>query len=59
MSGFTILSNLNFKTIPPALPIICYKYNNITIRPAENFEIKLPNNIKIYADKKTAQAITC
>lgn len=59
MSGFITSSNLNSKTILPALPIICYKYNNITIRPAESFEIKLPNNIKIYIDKKTVQAITC
>lgn len=36
------------------LPLLFYKYNSITIPLADiSLKIKLPNNIKIYADKKT------
>lgn len=44
---------------PISSSTIFYKYNSISILPAKDLETELPNDIKIYRDKKTVNINTC
>lgn len=56
---FTISADFDAAFTPISSSTIFYKYNSISIPPAKDLEMELPNDIKIYRDKKIININIC
>lgn len=57
-SYFATSADLDVASIPPISPTIFHDRNGISIPPARDIKIELPNGIKIYGDKEAVDTIT-